>query len=144
MYGWNARVWLGSVQTALCTFAFIAACLSARSCNLDHSHPLFLNCANTLQSTSMTTFFVFVPSFPRSFLPSFPPSLLLSFVECMAETAGCGVVLNDQVWVRLYSLLACCLHECLKLQSRSPSCATLLYNYTAINGNDDSALMFVG
>ena len=112
-------MWFGSIQTALCTIAFIAARLSARSCNVDHSHALLFYCPNTLQSMSMTTFF-YLRLFVRAFVCFFVYSCVRLLVECMAATAGCGVVLNDQVWVRLHLLLACCLHECLELQYRSP------------------------
>ena len=92
-------MWLGSIRTALCTFAFIAACLSARSCNLAHSHALLFYCPNTLQSTSMTTYYIgrpcvrlLVRAFVRSFVCSFVCLLvrafvrafIRSFVECTA------------------------------------------------------------
>ena len=67
-------------QTAR-TFAFIAACcVSARSCNLAHSHALFFYLPNAIQSMSMTTLFFY----------------LHSMVECMAGTAGCGAIVNEQ------------------------------------------------
>ena len=74
----------------------------------------FFNCPNTLLLylrsflRSFVSSFVpsFVPSFVfsfvRSFVPSFVRSFVCLFVECMAGTAGYGVVLNDQRVVRLH------------------------------------------
>ena len=131
MYDWNGRVCFGSKQTARRAFALIAACLSARSCNLAHSYALFFCCPNTLQWMSMT---------PLLYLRLF----VCSFVQWMYGWNGRTWCCATQSARSTFVFIACCLHECLKLQSRSPSCAILVSKYNTINGNDDSVLVFVG
>ena len=116
MYGCNDRGWFASIQTALCKFAFIAACLNARSCNLAHSHALFVYCPNTLQWMPMTTLFIFNRLFVR-WMYGWNGWVW----RCACWTTRAGYV--------AFAFIACCLHEYLKLQSRSPSCAILLSNY---------------
>ena len=106
----GARMWRDSIRTALRTFAFIAVCVRARSCNLAHSHAIYFYHPNTQPCQWQLLYLrLFVRSLDRSFVGSLVYLLVCSLVrllvECIAGTPGCGLVLYEQRYVRLHSLL---------------------------------------